>query len=74
MDNHRLSALLEHLKGQPRVWLRLAVSRPETEWQLALLEVTLGEPPPCWRRQRWLYPSAAFSAVLANPSLDRAPR
>jgi hypothetical protein len=64
MDSHPLSALVEQLKDQPRVWLRLAVSRPETEWQLALLEVTLREPPPGWRRQRWLYPSAAFIASM----------
>jgi hypothetical protein len=64
MDSRPLSALVEHLEGQPRVWLRLAAGRPEAEWQLALLEVTLGEPPPGWRRQRWLYPSAAFIASM----------
>jgi hypothetical protein len=64
MGNHPLSALVEHLNSQPHVWLRLAISRPETEWQLTLLEVTLGEPPPDWRRQRWIYPSAAFIASM----------
>jgi hypothetical protein len=64
MENRPLSALVEHLQAQTRVWLRLAVSRPESDWQLSLLEVTLGEPPASWRRQRWLYPRAAFIASM----------
>jgi hypothetical protein len=40
----------------------LAAIRLEADWQLALLEVTAGEPPPSWRRQRWAYERAVFVA------------
>jgi hypothetical protein len=66
MDTRPVGVLVEHLKAQPHVWLRLAASRPEADWQLSLLEVTVGEPPPSWRRQRWLYPRAVF--IVSAPA------
>lgn len=62
MDTRSLSALVERLTRERRVWVRLAASRPEEDWQLAALDVTIGDRPPTWRRQRWLYRRAAFIA------------
>lgn len=62
MDNLPLSTLVARLRDQRRVCVRLAVTRPETDWQLVLLDITLGQSPPRWRRQKWLYPRAAFIA------------
>jgi hypothetical protein len=45
IQNHLLGDVAELLRAQRRVWVRLAVSRPQDEWQLSLLEVTLAEPP-----------------------------
>jgi hypothetical protein len=53
VERQTVSALSEYLVAQRRVWVRLAANRLEADWQLALLEVTVGEPPPSWRRQRW---------------------
>lgn len=64
VENFQLSALTEFLDREHRVWVRLAATRPETDWRLALLEITLGQRPPTWRRQRWLYPRAAFIASM----------
>jgi hypothetical protein len=63
IDSHPIGDLTELLRSQQRVWVRLAVSRPINEWQLSLLEVTVGEPPPGWKRQRWLYDRARFVAA-----------
>lgn len=62
MDSRPVSALCEYLAAQPRVWVRVGAIRIEDDWQLALLEVTAGEPPPSWRRQRWGYERAVFVA------------
>lgn len=62
MDNEPLSSLIGQLVGERRVWVRFAAHRPPQEWQLAVLEVTTGEPPPQWRRRRWRYPRAVFVA------------
>ncbi len=50
MDRHTVSVLSDY---EPRVWVRVAVKRLDGDWQLSLLEVTVGEPPPGWRRQRF---------------------
>jgi hypothetical protein len=62
MQNLPLSALIDRLEAERHVWLRLAASRPEDDWRLTALEVTIGDCPPTWRRQRWFYPRAAFIA------------
>jgi len=62
MENLPLSALVDRLKSERRVCVRLAAVRPETDWQAALLDITVGPSPPRWRRQTWLYPRAAFIA------------
>ncbi len=61
-ENRPLSDLTERLRKEPRVWVRLAANRPQEDWQLSLLEVTLGEAPPGWKRQRWSYERALFAA------------
>jgi hypothetical protein len=61
-ENRPLSDLTDHLREAPRVWVRLAATRPQDDWQLSLLEVTLGEAPPGWKRQRWSYERAVFVA------------
>jgi hypothetical protein len=68
MDQRTLIALIEHLKGESRVWVRLAACRPDIDWQLSLLEITTGEPPAGSRRSRWRYSWAAFigSAPAGN--------
>src|SRR6266446_1786539 len=62
MQNLPLEDLTDRVRSHPRVWVRLAVSRPLDAWQLSLLEVTLGEPPPGWTRQNWLYASFVAAA------------
>jgi len=62
MDRHSVSVLSDLLAMQPRVWLRAAAVRPDGDWQLSLLEVTVGEPPPRWRRQRWSYERSVLVA------------
>jgi hypothetical protein len=61
-----LTAILENLRAQRRVWIRVAATKPQFEWQLCLLEVTTGEAPPSWRRGRWQYPRASF--IASSPS------
>lgn len=61
-ENRPLSDLTDRLREAPRVWVRLAANRPQDDWQLSLLEVTLGEAPPGWKRQRWSYERAVFVA------------
>src|SRR6266545_1189914 len=62
MQTRALDDLLHRLRGERRVWVRLAASRPQEDWQLSLLEITVGEPPPGWKRQRWMYEWALFVA------------
>jgi hypothetical protein len=62
VESRLLSDLTERLNVERRVWVRVVAIRPDTDWQLALLEVTLGEAPPSWRRCRWRYPRAVFIA------------
>lgn len=63
MDRQPISVLSSYLAAQQRVWVRLAARRNDDgAWDLSLLEVTTGEPPPSWRRQRWSYARAVFIA------------
>lgn len=62
MSNHPLSQLLARLEAERRVWVRAAVVQIDTAWSIALLELTLGAPPPTWRRTQWRYPRAIFSS------------
>lgn len=62
VDRHPISALSDYLAGQTRAWVRVAANRLDGDWQLSLLEITVGEPPPGWRRQRWGYERAVFLA------------
>jgi Schlafen, AlbA_2 len=66
MTNRPLSNLVDLLRATPRVWVRIAAAKPEADWRLALFEVTLGDPPPRWRREQWVYPRAAF--IAASPA------
>jgi|SRR5579884_2313838 len=63
IESRPLTDLIDRLRVEPRVWLRVAANRPQENWQLSLLEVTLGEAPPGWRRQRWAYERAVFVAA-----------
>ena len=65
-ERRPLQALLDRLCAERRVWVRIAANRPLDDWQLSLLEITLTEPPPEWRRQSWVYQRAHF--VAAAPS------
>jgi Putative DNA-binding domain len=62
MQTRPLADLVNLLKEERRAWVRLAASRPQEDWQLSLLEVTLGEPPPGWKRRRWIYERGLFVA------------
>lgn len=57
-----MSELAAYLAEQPRVWVRVGASRRDGDWQLSLLEVTVEEAPPSWRRGRWSYEHATFVA------------
>ncbi len=57
-----MSALAEYLAEQQRVWVRVGAGRLDGDWQLSLLEVTVEEAPPSWRRGRWSYERAVFVA------------
>jgi hypothetical protein len=61
-------AFLDRLRAEPRVWVRLAANRPLDVWQLSLLEIVAGEPPPGWKRQRWIYKRAVFIAAAVSGS------
>jgi Putative DNA-binding domain len=65
-ERRPLQALLDRLCAERKVWVRIAANRPLDDWQLSLLEITLAEPPPEWRRQSWVYQRAHF--VAAAPS------
>jgi hypothetical protein len=56
--------LVERLKKERRVWVRLAANRPQDDWQLSLLEVIVGEAGPTWTRGRWDYGRAVFIASV----------
>jgi hypothetical protein len=72
MDSHPVSVLSDYLTGQTRVWVRVAANRLDGDWQLSLLEITVGEPPPGWRRQRWSYEHAVFVASApSGPTVAR---
>jgi hypothetical protein len=60
IENRPLADLTDQLLQQPRVWVRLAAHKPQQDWLLSVLEVTLGEPPRGWKRGRWSYPKAVF--------------
>jgi hypothetical protein len=62
MEMHPISALSAYLVVQQRVWVRVGASRLDGDWQLSLLEVTVDEAPPSWRRGRWSYERAVFVA------------
>jgi Putative DNA-binding domain len=65
-ERRTFQSLLSRLRGERRVWVRVAANRPLDEWQLSLLEITVGESPPGWKRQSWIYERAHF--VAAAPS------
>lgn len=67
-DTLLLSDLTRRLEAEPRVWLRLAVQRPQDDWQLSLLEVILVERPPDWTPGRWAYERAVFLATAVSGS------
>jgi hypothetical protein len=54
------------LRAQPRVSVRLAARRNDHGWQLAVLEIITGAPPPAWRAHVWRYDTAAF--IAARPA------
>jgi hypothetical protein len=66
METQPLRTLATYLGEQTRVWVRVGANRLTDIWQLSLLEVTVGEAPPCWRRGRWDYERAVFLA--SNPT------
>jgi hypothetical protein len=61
-------AFLDRLRAEQRVWVRLAANRPLDVWQLSLFEIVSGEPPPVWKRQRWIYERAVFIATAVSGS------
>jgi Putative DNA-binding domain len=65
-ERRPLQALLDRLRAERRVWVRIAANHPLDDWQLSLLEITLVAPPPGWRRKSWIYERAQF--VAAAPS------
>jgi Putative DNA-binding domain len=72
VEHRHLSDLTKRLRAERRVWLRLCAIRPQESWELSLLEVTLGEAPPHWSRQRWEYEHATFvAAQLAGTTVAR---
>lgn len=66
MEMHPVSTLAAYLAAQQRVWVRVGASRPNGDWRLSLLEVTVDGAPPSWRRGRWSYERAVF--VAATPA------
>lgn len=63
MDRHPVSVLCDYLGAPPRAWVHVAANRLDADWQLSLLEIVVGEPPPGWRRQRWSYERAVHLAA-----------
>jgi len=65
-SNLPLTELLEQLKPEPRLWVRLAATESDGRWIARLLEVTSGEQPPHWTPRRWEYPEAFFVAAVRS--------
>jgi Putative DNA-binding domain len=63
MGNRSLGELAERLERERCVWVRLVADRAEANWRLTAMEVTMGAPPPSWRRVRWCYPKAMLIAA-----------
>jgi hypothetical protein len=61
-----INEIADLLRAQARLSVRLAVKRNDDGWQLALLEIVTGEPPPGWRAHAWRYDTAAF--ITARPT------
>lgn len=54
------------IEGEERVWVRVAATRNEAEWQESLMEVTSGGAPPRWIPRRWEYDEAIFISSEAS--------
>ena len=63
MENRPLAELHAAVSDERTCWFRLAATWTNAGWQLALLEVTAGEPPPLWRETVWQYEKALFAAA-----------
>lgn len=63
MENRPLADLLAAFAVADTAWLRVALTQAAAEWQLALLEITAGEPPPSWQEAVWQYDNVSFYAA-----------
>jgi hypothetical protein len=63
VENRPLADLLAALASVDSAWLRAALTRAAVGRQLALLEITAGEPPPSWQEVVWRYENASFAAA-----------
>jgi hypothetical protein len=70
VSNHPLSELVDRIASERHVWVRAALVKQDESWALALLEITLGAPPPGWRRAQWRYPRAVFAAISPKGATD----
>lgn len=52
--------VLELIDNEETVWVRIAATRKDDEWQESLMEVTSGVAPDRWTVQRWEYDEAVF--------------
>lgn len=60
-----LDEALNHVAGEPAVWVRAAALVDESgAFQARLVELTSGDAPPGWERRSWEYPSASFLATV----------
>ena len=53
-----LDALAARIAAEPRVFVRLAPTKPTATWEVRAFEVTLGIAPQSWQRRLWSYPKA----------------
>jgi|GEM_PF-6736796 len=52
--------VLKLIDEEETVWVRIAATRKDDEWQESLMEVTSGVAPDRWTVQRWEYTEAVF--------------
>jgi Putative DNA-binding domain len=68
VENRPLADLVAALDDAATAWIRVTVTRASVGWQLAVLELTSGEPPPSWHEVAWEYEYAVFVAATVAGS------
>jgi hypothetical protein len=58
--------VLKKIQSQRELWVRIAAAFQNDAWEIALLDVVGGAPPPNWMLQRWEYDEAVFISAICS--------